>query len=142
MEFIKEKKNSYNILLSNELIELEFDNWHCHYGIEKYKSKNIINLNLNKDNSGYNLKQTIKDIYNNALNSEELKYLELNKKFFYNPIKKNKYNIETVRIEIISDFENLTNNKIEKNSEISGKMVINNLWIWDNSFGLKIVLKN
>ena len=139
MEFVLKKKGIYNIIFSeNEECLIDFNDWYCHYGIEKFKSKYILNLNINDDNSGHNLKNFIKQIYN-KINEEKIleKMGYSSNLIFFNPIKKNKYNIYTVRLEL---DENIPD--IEPKSQLSGVLHLSDLWIWDNNYGIKIYLKN
>ena len=133
MEIIKEKKNTYKIHQDNEEIKIPISDWYCHYGNETYKSKNIINLNLKDDNNGYNIKNIILSIYKIIQDSETL--IEFKDKYFLNPIRKNKYGIETIRIEIDKLLE------VEKKEHISGTIVIKNIWLWNDSYGLKLTLE-
>ena len=150
MEFIKKKKDLYKITLSENIEEnkeclIEFNNWYCHYGIEKFKSKYIINLNIKDDNSGYNLKNLIKQIYEKINNDSSLKEILKKNIIFFNPIKKNKYKIETVRIELEKSIneDSVIDGpiNIKPKTEISGILCISDIWIWDDSYGIKVYLK-
>ena len=138
MEFVSKKKGCYNIIFpENELCLIDFENWYSHYGIEKFKSKYILNLNINDDNSGHNLKNFIKQIYNKINEDNILEKLGYNKNMlFFNPIKKNKYNIHTVRLELDNNIP-----EILPKSLLSGTLYISELWIWENNYGIKIHLK-
>jgi hypothetical protein len=122
------KKGDINIKKNNEDIIIEFQKLITVNGVENWKNKQIINLDLKDSNEGYNVKIEIQYIEHEIIKKSKIEEIDFKEFNFCPLIKLDRY----LRINIPDDLLF----SAQKGDKISGKIIISKIWYFGKQYGL------
>lgn len=148
---IRKQGNVYHIYDSyNKKLSFTTPIVNIPFGLEKYQKKYYINMeftNVKTNNYIYNFMATIQTIDNYFRNLQSINNIDLTKLKYYSCFKERPEQYDPMlrtmvkcNVEIESDYPN-TIFDIEKGTFINCIIEIDNLWIYDDTYGLQWVIK-
>lgn len=144
LSVFKSGKNFYNLCHNQKNITINIKNGFLPFGIEKFKDKIILNIELLDNNDNNNIISKLEsienEIQNNFKNMGLLKSIKKSKlgHIIRTHFQKSTecYILKKNEEKMIIDETNLTNTECDINLTIKG------IWINDNNYGLYITLNN
>lgn len=125
---------------NNSEIILEFENLITPFGIEEWKGKKNINIDVgnnvnlnNVNNNSFNLKNQILGLEHELFTKRIYNSINLNSFAPISALKKNQY--------IKIDLENKKDYNINKNEPFNGKILVSHIWYYNDTMGLKLILQ-
>jgi hypothetical protein len=122
------RKGHIGVIKDDQDIILEFKDLVTPNGIETYKNKNVINLDLKDTNEGYNLKIELQHLEHQIIKNDKIEEIDFTNYKFIPVIKLERF----LRINIPNDVFI----QAKTNDKISGKIKISKIWYFGNSYGL------
>lgn len=122
------KKGDIGIKKDKNDIVIEFNNLITPNGLETWKNKQIINLDLKDSNDGYNVKIEIQHLEHELVKLNKLDDIDVSNYILCPLIKLDRY----LRINIPDDKLIL----VKPNDKLSGKIIISKVWYFGKQYGL------
>ena len=137
INFKRSSKGKILIKRDFEDITHDFSNLECAFGLETWKNKKNINLDVTKGNDGYNVKTFVQNLEHEIVQMDVYDGIDLSNYTFVSGIKQDKYTKKDKFLRI-----NITDNsQFEKNEMVSGQIIVNNMWYYGNTYGLNYIYK-